>query len=105
MSSIAAKSVKSIVPLFDRVLIQRIKANQKTSSGIFLPEKSMEKLSEGTVIAVGQGAINKDGKLVVPGVKSGDRVVLPQYGGNNIKIGDDEYTLFRDHELMAIINE
>ncbi|CAA19110.1 10 kDa heat shock protein, mitochondrial [Schizosaccharomyces pombe] len=99
------KSAKSIVPLLDRILVQRIKADTKTASGIFLPEKSVEKLSEGRVISVGKGGYNKEGKLAQPSVAVGDRVLLPAYGGSNIKVGEEEYSLYRDHELLAIIKE
>lgn len=88
------------------MLIQRVKAEQKTASGILLPEKSVEKLSEGLVVSVGEGALQRDGKSrIAPSVKAGDKVLLPAYGGSNIKVGEDEYTLFRDSELLAVINE
>ena len=86
------------MPLLDRVLVQRIKADTKTASGIFLPESSVKELNEGKVLAVGPGAIDKDGKRVPMGVAAGDRVLIPQYGGSPVKVGDDEYHLFRDSE-------
>ncbi|EPX70951.1 hsp10-like protein [Schizosaccharomyces octosporus yFS286] len=99
------KSAKSIVPLLDRILVQRVKADPKTASGIFLPEKSLEKLSEGRVIATGKGLMNKTGTLTPPSVAPGDRVLLPAFGGSNIKVGEQEYSLYRDHELLAVIKE
>ncbi|ODQ55383.1 10 kDa heat shock protein, mitochondrial [Saitoella complicata NRRL Y-17804] len=104
MSSVATRNVKSIVPLLDRVLVQRVKASVKTASGLFLPEKSLEKLSEGTVIAVGKGGF-VDGNKVEVSVQAGDRVLLPPFGGSAIKVGEDEYTLFRNHEILAKIDE
>ncbi|CAG8527937.1 4494_t:CDS:2 [Diversispora eburnea] len=92
--SIVTKNVKSIVPLLDRVLVQRIKAQQKTSSGILIPEKSLEALNEGEVISVGKGSLNKDGKHIPNQVKPGDHVLLPSYGGSTIKVGD-EVTLIK----------
>ncbi|TGZ82987.1 chaperonin Cpn10 [Ascodesmis nigricans] len=99
------KSIKSLAPLLDRVLVQRIKAEAKTASGIFLPESTVEKLSEGRVLAVGPGARAQDGKIIEPSVKPGDRVLIPQYGGSPVKVGEEEFSLFRDHELLAKINE
>lgn len=76
----AIRSIKSLVPLLDRVLVQRIKAEAKTASGIFLPESSVKELNEGRVLAVGPGALNKDGQRVPMGVSTGDRVLIPQVG-------------------------
>ena len=100
------KSIKSVLPLFDRVLVQRFKPETKTATGIFLPSSSTTSpLPEATVIAVGPGAPDKQGKIVTPSVKAGDRVLLPGWGGNSIKVGEDEYHLFRDSEILAKIQE
>ncbi|ROT40640.1 chaperonin Cpn10 [Sodiomyces alkalinus F11] len=99
------RSIRSLVPLLDRVLIQRVKAEAKTASGIFLPESSVKELNEGRVLAVGPGALDKDGKRLPMGVTSGDRVLIPQYGGSPVKVGEEEYHLFRDSEILARINE
>ncbi|KAF5327223.1 hypothetical protein D9619_005080 [Psilocybe cf. subviscida] len=100
------KSIKSLVPLLDRVLVQRFKAETKTASGIFLPTSATNNpLPEATVIAVGPGAPNKDGQIVPTTVKAGDRVLLPGWGGNAIKVGDEEYFLFKDAEILAKIKE
>jgi len=99
------RNIKSLAPLLDRILVQRVKADVKTASGIFLPESTVEKLSEARVLAVGPGATDKDGKRIECSVKPGDRVLIPPYGGSPVKVGDEEYTIFRDHELLAKINE
>ena len=99
------RSIKSLVPLLDRVLIQRIKADTKTASGIFLPESSVKELNEGKVLAVGPGGLDKDGKRTPMGVTAGDRVLIPQYGGSPVKVGEEEFHLFRDSEILAKINE
>lgn len=103
--STAVKNVKNIVPLLDRVLVQRLKAQTKTASGIYIPEKNVQKLSEANVIASGPGAPDRDGKVHPTSVKAGDRVLIPPFGGSSIKVGDDEYLLFRDHEILAKIQE
>lgn len=71
------RSIKSLVPLLDRVLVQRIKAETKTASGIFLPESSVKELNEAKVLAVGPGALDKEGKRLPVGVQAGDRVLIP----------------------------
>ncbi|EFQ85749.1 hypothetical protein PTT_19211 [Pyrenophora teres f. teres 0-1] len=101
----AIKSIRSIAPLLDRILVQRIKPEAKTATGIFLPETAVKELNEAKVLAVGPGAIDKDGKRVAPSVQPGDKVLIPQYGGSPIKVGEEELSLFRDHELLAKINE
>jgi chaperonin GroES len=78
--------------------VQRVKAEAKTASGIFLPESSVKELNEGKVLAVGPGLLDKDGKRMPMGVQSGDRVLIPQYGGSPVKVGEEEFHLFRDAE-------
>jgi len=100
------KSIKAVIPLLDRVLVQRFKAETKTATGIFLPTSATTSpLPEATVIAVGPGAPNKDGAIIPPQVKAGDRVLLPGWGGNSIKVGEEEYFLFKDSEILAKIKE
>ncbi|KAK7749050.1 mitochondrial heat shock protein Hsp10 [Cytospora paraplurivora] len=103
--STSIRSVKSLVPLLDRVLVQRIKAEAKTASGIFLPESSVKDLNEAKVLAVGPGGVDKEGKRLPMGVQAGDRVLIPTFGGSPVKVGEDEYQLFRDSEILAKINE
>jgi chaperonin GroES len=76
--STTLKSIKSLAPLLDRVLVQRIKAEAKTASGIFLPESSVKELNEARVLAVGPGGLDKDGKRVSCSVNPGDKVLIPQ---------------------------
>ncbi|PKS08887.1 hypothetical protein jhhlp_003500 [Lomentospora prolificans] len=101
----ALRSIRSLVPLLDRVLVQRVKAETKTASGIFLPESSVKDLNEAKVLAVGPGQLDKDGKRIPMGVAAGDRVLIPQFGGSPVKVGEEEYTLFRDSEILAKISE
>jgi len=95
------KNIKSLAPLLDRVLVQRMKAETKTSTGIFLPDSAVKELNEGKVLAVGPGLHDKDGKRIPLGVQAGDKVLIPQFGGSPIKVGEEEFTLFRDHEYVA----
>ncbi|KAI8985222.1 chaperonin GroS [Pilobolus umbonatus] len=102
--SVAAK-LKNIVPLLDRVLVQRIKPQQQTAAGIFIPEKAQEALNEGIIVAVGKGALNKEGKHIPLQVDAGDKVILPPYGGSAVKVNGEEYILFRDSEILAKVVE
>ncbi|AQZ17608.1 HSP10 (YOR020C) [Zygosaccharomyces parabailii] len=100
------RSAKSIAPLLDRVLVQRVKAEAKTASGLYLPEKNVEKLNQAKVLAVGPGFTDANGNKVTPQVSIGDQVLIPQFGGSTIKLQDDEEVLlFRDSEILAKIKE
>jgi chaperonin GroES len=100
MQTTALKSIRSLVPLLDRVLVQRIKAETRTAGGIYLPESSVKELNEAKVLAVGPGALGKDGQRMAMSVKEGDKVLIPQYGGSPVKVGEEEFSLFRDHEYV-----
>lgn len=78
MKQSAIRSIKSLVPLLDRVLVQRVKAEARTAGGIFLPDSAVKELNEAKVLAVGPGALDKDGKRIPMGVSSGDKVLIPQ---------------------------
>lgn len=100
------KSAKSIIPTFDRVLVQRIKASQKTASGIYIPEKNTAKPNIANVIAVGPGYTSGEGQLIKPSVAPGDKVLIPSMGGSTVNVGEKEqYVLFRDSEILAKIDE
>jgi len=94
---------KTIIPMMDRVLVQRIKPMQKTASGLYIPEKAQESLNEGFVVAVGKGLITSEGKVIPSELKQGDKVLLPAYGGAAVKVDNEEFILFRDSEILAKI--
>ncbi|KAI1320709.1 10 kDa heat shock protein [Mortierella claussenii] len=94
---------KTVIPMMDRVLIQRIKPEKKTASGLYIPEKSQETLNEGYVVAVGKGLVTPEGKVIASELKEGDKVLLPPYGGSAVKIDNEELILFRDSEILAKI--
>ena len=74
----ALRSIKSLVPLLDRVLVQRMKAETRTASGILLPESSVKDLNEAKVLAIGPGGLDKDGKRIPMSVEVGNKVLIPQ---------------------------
>lgn len=88
--------------MLDRVLIQRAEALTKSKGGIVIPEAAQSKVSQGTVIAVGPGARNKDGELVPVSLSVGDKVLLPEFGGTKVKLDEEkEYHLFRENDILA----
>lgn len=94
-------AIKRLIPLFDRVLVERFAKETTTKGGIVLPDRSNVKVLNATVVAVGQGARNQSGDLVPCSVKPGDKVLLPEYGGNKIEIDNKEYYLFRESDIMG----
>ena len=110
--SAAAAAAKKLIPLLDRVLVERFVPEVKSKGGIFIPEKSVGKMHSGTVIAVGTGkrpdktsssssSSSSNESPVVVQLKAGDKVLLPEYGGQKVEIEDKEYFLFRENEILA----
>ncbi|XAR72248.1 hypothetical protein NMG60_11018824 [Bertholletia excelsa] len=95
---------KRLIPTLNRVLVEKIVPPSKTTAGILLPEKS-PKLNSGKVVAVGPGARDKAGNLIPVAVKEGDTVLLPDYGGTQIKLDDKEYHLFRDDDILGTLHD
>lgn len=90
-------------PLGDRVVVTPSKAEEKTKSGLLIPDTAQEKPQEGTVVAVGPGKMDDDGKRVQIDVKKGDVVVYGKYSGQDFKFGDEEYKVLRADEIYAIV--
>merc|ERR1712066_115428 len=101
----AAMSSKRFVPLLDRVLVQRLKAEVKTASGVLLPDSAAKAPNWAKVLAVGPGRTNKDGELMPMNVNVGDTVVVPEYGGMTLEFDNEKYHVFRDEGMMGIIRE
>merc|ERR1712156_280385 len=100
--TMAMRSVKNFVPLMDRVLIQKAEAVAKTKGGIIIPEKAQSKVLEGLVVAVGPGARNASTGAHIPmSVAVGDKVMLPEYGGSKVELESQEYTLYREADIVA----
>ncbi|XP_030641826.1 10 kDa heat shock protein, mitochondrial [Chanos chanos] len=92
---------RKFLPMFDRVLVERLAAETVTKGGIMLPEKSQGKVLQATVVAVGPGAANKDGKVTPVSVQVGEKVLLPEYGGTKVILDDKDYYLFRDADILG----
>ncbi len=90
-------------PLGDRVVIEREESESVTSGGIVLPDTAKDKPTRGTVISVGEGKLNKDGKRTALQVKAGDRVLFTSYAGEQFKLGDRELLLMREDDILAVI--
>lgn len=94
----------NIKPLFDNVLIKPLEAEAKTLSGIILPDSAKEKPQMGLVMAVGLGKIDKDGKKQGIVVKVGQKVMYKKWGGSEVKIGPEEWTMVGQEDILAIVS-
>lgn len=99
-----AKKSPNIEPLFDNVLIRPLEAESKTQSGIILPDTAKEKPQIGVVKAVGKGKIDKDGKRIPVVVKAGNKVMYKKWGGNEVKVEGEEWTLVSQEDILAIVS-
>ncbi len=95
----------NIRPLNNRVLIKRIEELTRTPGGLFLPDTAKEKPVEGEVLAVGDGRIDDNGKLVPMQVQEGDRVVFSKYAGTEIKVEGVEHLLLREDDILGIVEK
>jgi len=88
-------------PLGDRVLVKPTEKEEKTKSGIYLPDTAKEKPQEGEVIAVGPGKYDETGKRIPMDLKVGDKVIYAKYGGTEIKVDDVELMILRESDILA----
>jgi len=94
----------NIKPLHDRVVIERIAAEEKTASGIVLPGSATEKPDSGIVVAVGQGKTLDNGSLSTMNVQVGDKVIFGKYAGQSIKLDGIEYQIMNETDILGILN-
>lgn len=94
-----------IKPLRDRVIVRRIGEEEKTKGGIIIPDTAKEKPQEGEVIAVGNGRLLEDGKLVPLEIKKGDRVLFGKYSGTEVKMDGEEYLMMREEDILGIVEK
>ena len=90
-------------PLGDRVVVRRIKEETKTRGGIIIPDTAQEKPQQGEVISVGPGALDDNGKRVVPEVKANDRVLFGKWSGTEVKIDGEELLIMKESDIMGIL--
>ena len=90
-------------PLGDRILVKRIKEEEKTKGGIIIPDTAKEKPQEGKVVAVGKGKVADDGKLIAPEVRAGDKILFGKYSGSEIKLEGDDLIVLREDDILGII--
>jgi chaperonin GroES len=92
-----------IRPLGDRLLVKRVKEEEKTKGGIIIPDTAKEKPQEGKVVAVGKGKMTEAGKLVAPEVKAGDTVLFGKYSGSEVTLDGEEHLIMREDDVMGVV--
>ena len=95
----------SIKPLHDRVVVERVEAEEKTRSGIVLPGSAAEKPDMGVVVAVGDGKVLENGVKVVMSLKVGDKVIFGKYSGQTVKVDGTEYLIMKEEDVLGIFTK
>jgi chaperonin GroES len=90
-------------PLHDRVVVQRVDAEEKTKGGIIIPDTAKEKPQEGKIVAVGPGGRDESGKLTPLDVKAGDRILFGKWSGTEIKLDGEDYLIMKESDIMGIV--
>lgn len=92
-------------PLSDRVVVEVVEQDQKTQSGIYLPDTAQERPQRGKVVAVGTGRLSSEGEKIPMNVKVGDHVLFAQYAGTEVKVDGSEYLIMNENDILAIVEE
>jgi len=94
-----------LIPLGDRLLVERLEAEEKTAGGIVLPDTAKEKPIQGKVVAVGEGRRTEDGKLIPMQVKKGDTILFGKYAGTEVKLDGNEYLIMKEEDVLGIVQQ
>jgi chaperonin GroES len=97
--------VANFRPLHDRVVVRRVKEEEKTKGGIIIPDTAQEKPQEGEVIAVGPGARDEDGERIEMDVKAGDRILFGKWSGTEVKIDGEDLLIMKESDIMGVVEE
>jgi chaperonin GroES len=93
----------NVRPLSDRILVRRVDAEEQVKGGIIIPDTAKETPQEAEVIAVGPGKRNKNGDVIVPAVKSGEKILIGKYAGTEIEVDGDDYVIVNEDDVLGII--
>ena len=94
----------TVIPLNDKILVERVEAEEKTAGGIVLPDTAKEKPKQGKVLSLGEGRVLDNGKRQAFQVKKGDKVLFTSYAGSEIKIEGKEYLIMSEEDILAIVS-
>ena len=94
-----------IRPLLDRIVVKRTAEEQKTKGGIIIPDSAKEKPLEGMVIAVGNGKVLNNGKVIALDVKAGDKILFGKWSGTEVKLDGEEHVILREEDILAVFDK
>lgn len=94
----------NVAPLNDKILVQRLEAEDRTAGGIILPDSAKEKPKQGKIISLGDGKLLDDGKRAPFQVKAGDRVLFSSYSGNEVTVDGKEYLIMTEDDVLAVVD-
>lgn len=97
------KSKSKIRPLQDRLIVERLEGEEKTASGLFIPDNAKEKPQRGRVVSVGKGKVREDGTIQPLDLRSGDQILFGKYAGTEIKIDGTEYLIMREDDVLGVL--
>ena len=99
----AKNSASGVKPVLDYILVEPYEREERTTSGIVIPDTAKEKPQEGTVVAVGPGKFTESGQMIKPAVKKGDKILYKKWGGNEVKLEGKEYLFVKEEDILAIL--
>src|SRR5262245_3031080 len=99
----ATAASTKISPLADRIVVKPLEDTETMRGGLYIPDTAKEKPQQGEVVAVGPGKITDEGKRIAPEVKEGDRVLYGKYSGTEVTVGDEQYLILRESDVLAIV--
>ncbi len=94
----------NIRPLQDRILVERLEEVSTTKGGIIIPDTAKEKPAEGTIVAVGKGKMDNDGKLIPMELQVGDRVLFSKYGGTDVKLDGKDFLIMGQDDILCVVD-
>ena len=92
-----------IIPIRDKIVVKKIQDDAKTKGGLTLPDGSVDRPTKGEVLAVGDGAVTEDGKIIPMVVKKGDIVIYPKYSGHPLKVSGEEFLILEEKEILGFL--
>ncbi|HEX6132586.1 MAG TPA: co-chaperone GroES [Longimicrobiales bacterium] len=99
----ATAASTQIQPLADRVVVKALEETEQMRGGLYIPDTAKEKPQQGEIIAVGPGKMTDDGKRIPNELKAGDRVLYGKYSGTEVTVGDEQYLILRESDVLAVI--
>eukprot|EP00927_Polykrikos_kofoidii_P048247 TRINITY_DN4246_c0_g1_i1.p1 TRINITY_DN4246_c0_g1~~TRINITY_DN4246_c0_g1_i1.p1 ORF type:complete len:104 (-),score=19.25 TRINITY_DN4246_c0_g1_i1:124-435(-) len=99
----SVNAFKRFIPLADRILVQKLKAEAKSVGGILLPDAAKQEMNQATVLAVGEGRKSAKGELIAMNVFVGQTVILPSYGGTEMKLDGENYHIYREEDIIGVM--